>query len=302
MMYDGVMLSYPLWGLAADWWGVKVALLASLIAAAMSLEMFRYDYVLHSMTLLYAVKLLRSLSNAVWPLVDGNALHDPDSVMYNENLQQPLPSCLCYTSMFPISLSLLDLSLTSLMYVPPCVISVFDFCLPPFSHWPPCLFLCLSVSPRSVSAAVIAMVRAGEERGIKQSYGKQRLWCAVAWGASAFAIGALIDGSSYTSMFLVTYAILSLEIFLVWAVMPNVNPSSKTDGKVSQIDSTTFFRCTPFIIITCNITCPPLSTSPPSCPHSTITHTHTHHNTRKRWYLCMYQLTQVCMLLVMVCM
>uniref|UniRef100_A0A6B2L490 Major facilitator superfamily associated domain-containing protein n=1 Tax=Arcella intermedia TaxID=1963864 RepID=A0A6B2L490_9EUKA len=75
-------ISYPFWGLVADWSGsLQIALIGSILASTFALELFRLDWTYSSLWHLLFVQIVRSASNSIWPLVDAFAM----AVVANSN-------------------------------------------------------------------------------------------------------------------------------------------------------------------------------------------------------------------------
>ena len=60
-----------------------------------------------------------------------------------------------------------------------------------------------------------------EEEEEAEGYGQQRLWGAVAWGASSLVVGMTIDHFGLPMIFYLTYLMACLEIVIVYAWLPS---------------------------------------------------------------------------------
>ena len=65
---------YVAWGMAADTVGLKTALLGSIVASTLILEVFRHSFVFTSLWLVILVKIIRTAANGAWPLCDSYAV------------------------------------------------------------------------------------------------------------------------------------------------------------------------------------------------------------------------------------
>lgn len=66
-------MGYVAWAFAADIFGLKTALLLSLILSTMSLELFRHQLLYSWVGFVIMGKIVRTSLNAAWPLVDSYA-------------------------------------------------------------------------------------------------------------------------------------------------------------------------------------------------------------------------------------
>eukprot|EP00754_Rhynchopus_humris_P034349 Rhum_TRINITY_DN15671_c0_g1::Rhum_TRINITY_DN15671_c0_g1_i1::g.161818::m.161818 len=64
-------------------------------------------------------------------------------------------------------------------------------------------------------------VEGGTEEEEAEGYGQQRLWGAVAWGASSLVVGMTIDNFGLPMIFYLTYLMACLEIVIVYAWLPS---------------------------------------------------------------------------------
>eukprot|EP01064_Diplonema_japonicum_P008513 TRINITY_DN15983_c0_g1_i1.p1 TRINITY_DN15983_c0_g1~~TRINITY_DN15983_c0_g1_i1.p1 ORF type:complete len:441 (+),score=58.83 TRINITY_DN15983_c0_g1_i1:69-1391(+) len=88
-----------------------------------------------------------------------------------------------------------------------------------------------------VDAATLAMVQKHQlssPTAQPESYGKQRLWAAIAWGLSSLLVGLSIDSNGLQIVFLLTYIAVAAELMLVMAWLPNDLRHTKQDDPAPQ--------------------------------------------------------------------